>query len=122
VRTIIATPRRRWFQLSLRTLFVLVAMLGCALGWVGFQWQVVRQRSKMLTWIENRHVGSPAITTWTSPPDYMQDGQPLGIPWIRRLLGDQWHLTIMLRKDKFDSEEIDLVTRTFPEAAICIGE
>jgi hypothetical protein len=30
-------PNRRWFQVSLRTLFVLVTIVGACAGWVAYQ-------------------------------------------------------------------------------------
>ena len=40
-----ATPRRRWFRFSLRTLFVVVTVLGC---WLGYQLNWIRERHAVL--------------------------------------------------------------------------
>jgi len=37
-------PRRRWFRFSLRTLFVLVTLMGTFLGWLGVQLKWMRDR------------------------------------------------------------------------------
>jgi hypothetical protein len=36
--------RRIWFRFSLRTLFVLVTLFGCAMGWVAYSLNWIRQR------------------------------------------------------------------------------
>jgi hypothetical protein len=41
-------PRRRWFRFSLRTLFVLVTLLGCVMGWVVYSLSWIRQRDELL--------------------------------------------------------------------------
>jgi hypothetical protein len=39
-------PKRRWFQWSLRTLFVVVTLFGC---WLGYEWNWIRQRHALVT-------------------------------------------------------------------------
>jgi len=39
-----STPKRRWFRFSLRTLFVVVTVLGIWLGWNA---EIVRERTAM---------------------------------------------------------------------------
>ena len=41
-------PKRRWFRFSLRTLFVLVTIIGVAAGWVEQQLNWIRQRHTFL--------------------------------------------------------------------------
>jgi hypothetical protein len=37
-------PRRRWYQFSLRTMFVLVTVACVVLAWVGYSLNWIRQR------------------------------------------------------------------------------
>jgi len=37
-------PKRRWYQFSLRTMFVLVFLMSMPLAWVGYQLKWIRQR------------------------------------------------------------------------------
>jgi hypothetical protein len=45
----LAKPKRRWFRFSLRTLFLLVTVIAC---WLGWQVHVVQHRKAMLMQIE----------------------------------------------------------------------
>jgi len=38
-------PRRRWFQFRLRTLLVVVVLLGAACGYVAHEWRIVASRT-----------------------------------------------------------------------------
>ena len=40
-------PRRRWFQFRLRTLLIVVELLGAACGYVAHEAQVVRERTRL---------------------------------------------------------------------------
>lgn len=50
-----ATPRRRWFSFSLRTLFVLVTVLGVFLTWLGVQLKWIQDRKEALKWLADGH-------------------------------------------------------------------
>lgn len=41
--------RRRWFQFSLQTMFVLVMLVSIPLAWVGYSLSWIRQRHEALT-------------------------------------------------------------------------
>jgi hypothetical protein len=40
--------KRRWYQFSLRTMFVLVVVVSIPMAWVGFQFNWIRQRRQWL--------------------------------------------------------------------------
>jgi hypothetical protein len=42
-------PRRIWLRFSLRTLFVLVTLFGCAMGWIAYSLNWIRQRRELCT-------------------------------------------------------------------------
>jgi hypothetical protein len=43
--------KRRWFQFSLRTLLIGATLLAVACGYVGRQFEIVRERKSLLTWL-----------------------------------------------------------------------
>ena len=45
-------PRRRWLQFSLRTLMVLMLVLGCGFGWLAYEIKMVREQREAVTAIE----------------------------------------------------------------------
>ena len=77
-----AQPRRRWFRFafSLRTLFVVVTIFAC---WLGYHMNWIRQRHDALKWLDE-HASRGSNETplgWTSErPD---------LPWSLRILGEK---------------------------------
>ena len=47
-------PRRRWLAFSLRTLFVLMTVLGCLSGWIVYQYRIVRMRQEAMKALRTR--------------------------------------------------------------------
>lgn len=45
-------PKRRWFQLSLRTLLLLVLLASTVPGWVGMEWAQRRKEKLAIRWVE----------------------------------------------------------------------
>ena len=45
-------PRRRWLQFSLRTLMVLMLVIGCGFGWLAYQIKQARQQREAANVIE----------------------------------------------------------------------
>ena len=50
-------PRRRWFSYSLRTGFVLLTLLGMALGWVAVNLKWIRDRRAAAQWYYSKGCG-----------------------------------------------------------------
>jgi hypothetical protein len=42
-------PRRIWFRFSLRTLFVLITLFACTMGWIAHSLNWIRQRRELCT-------------------------------------------------------------------------
>ena len=68
-------PKRRWFRFSLRTLFVLVAIVSVPLGWVAYQYKWISDRHEALQWVVNGQ-----CCAWVLSPSE--------IPWRLRLFGE----------------------------------
>jgi hypothetical protein len=96
--------KRRWFRFSLSTLFVVVTIFGC---WLGYQLNWIRQRRLADEWIA------------ANPPQMLYDltYEPKSLPWSLRILGEQKRGQIVVStRDKARLEEIRAL---FPEANIC---
>ena len=78
--------KRRW-SFSLRTLFVVVTVFGC---WLGWQVKTVRDRSNTRYEIEARSAKIAAESVLGGSARVVRAGDPLAkLPWIRRALGDE---------------------------------
>jgi hypothetical protein len=97
-------------RISLRTLFLLVTLAGC---WLGWQRHVVRQReAARMTIVEGGG--------WIGAESFTPQPTRAGIPWLRRWLGDEAVLWIRLPGNASESE-IRLVESAFPEADVSVG-
>jgi len=111
-----ASPRRRWFRFSLRTLFVLVAVLGLSLVWLGMQLKWIRERSEARQWIDQHtsrmlHFG-----------DCKENERPF--PIGLRLLGEREVREIWLAESTMSNDDLEHVKRIaklFPEARVSVG-
>jgi len=112
-------PRRRWFNFSLRTLFIVVTALCC---WLGWEMSVVRSRQAALSRIKGNMAFS--VTTAQSYRERWPAGMSVPtlatIPLIRRLLGDEAVQEIVVHRwfQSFSEEELSRLTRAFPEAQL----
>jgi hypothetical protein len=116
-------PKRRWFAYSLRTLFVVVAVFAC---WLGWNVNVVRERQAVWREIvaekETRDRGLLELFShWGGaiPFPYfktIQEGSSTAarLSFIRRLLGDEPHTDIKRSRE----EDARRTMRYFPEATI----
>jgi hypothetical protein len=96
-------PKRRWFRFSLRTLFVLVTVVGVVAGWVAYQ----------LNWIRQRHIFfSKYVIAWTSTS--IPSDRPLQ-PWQLRLFGEKDKGIVNLT---VDNSRVAQARALFPELFI----
>jgi len=107
-------PRRRWFRFafSLRTLFVVVTVFGC---WLGYQLNWIRQRREFL--------GGPVPGSGVAHFGHFSAWQdrPVDAPWQLRLLGESG-CCIILSDYPRSSDENRRLKALFPEAAIAANE
>ena len=108
-------PKRRWLSWSLRTFFVAVTIVGISLGW---QLNLVRQRSDTLRWIVGN--GGLTVSVDEAVQHKMVSSRPNAtLPFFRKWLGDQEVFNIAI-EDESDPNLIwfSLTERQFPEANV----
>ena len=89
-------PKRRWFRFSLRTLLLLVVLIGIPLGWVGNRVNWIRQRRAFLQ-------GPSASPNVSLKPQ-------VDTPGMLWLFGESSHPIIWCRP-----EDVAEARRLFPE-------
>jgi hypothetical protein len=107
-------PKRRWFQWSLRTLFVVVTVCGC---WLGYELNWIQQRERFIAEQRSRIVEkSPdRVEPWweadraSGVPGFLGDRRYY---FVYVFVGDSEHLTAN------DLSQIERATSLFPEAGI----
>jgi hypothetical protein len=115
-------PKRRWFQWSLRTLFVVVTVFAC---WLGYELNSIRQRKQLLKSLQEDSQLSydPLRTIFVQKGKTTFNGMTLvetnrgDIPWYRRMLGDEGVVCIGL-PSKMTEDELRRYQNAFPEAYI----
>ena len=95
-------PRRRRFAFSLRTMFVVVALAGVLLAWIGF----------LLNWIRDRErfAATRALEYWRDPSDKSSVAAP-GCLW---LFGEPGRGALLV----LEPGDIEPDRRLFPEADV----
>ena len=93
-------PRRRWFQFGLRTMFVVVTVLGVPIGWVAHNLHWIRQRN---AW-RDPNSGAFRAPLVTNPPGRLGWFGETGEYYIELKNGTQ--------------EDVDKVQSLFPEARV----
>ncbi len=106
-------PKRRWFRYSLRTLFVVVTVFGC---WLGYELNWIRQRHELLA------EQSAIIQQLKLPPMPYFIVEPHGMLW---LFGEEGRGIVDLVLDGRDQNrspntenELERAKRLFPESAV----
>ena len=96
-------PKRRWFQWSLRTLFVVVTLVGCATGWVVYQINWIRQRSEFVASEKRIHErrGVAVTIAYTYPGK-----QPVRAPFMLWTLGETGFSDICVLADGIDTQRL----------------
>jgi Leucine-rich repeat (LRR) protein len=102
-----ATPKRRPFRFSLRTLLVLVTIASVGLGWLGLkvrqaqrEREVVEAIKKLngIAWYDYQFDSDDSLTDSPTPP---------GPAWLRKLVGDNFFANVAYCRFLLDSEVTD---------------
>lgn len=117
-------PRIRF---SLRTLLVLITVVGGVCGYVGWQWRIVEQRRALNH--ETREQVAQSLFLAAGPEDLRsinatyfraaEDSSPIELSWLRMRLGDEWQPWLLLPMDS-SPEKVANAKRLFPEAKIYV--
>jgi protein-S-isoprenylcysteine O-methyltransferase Ste14 len=110
-------PPRRWFRFSLRTLFVVVTLVGL---WLGYYLNWMQQRREARAWLDCQFIGGSFGPIQSDPSAF---------PWGLRLLSEERRSFILMRHEptehdwkKRPPEEylrlMEKVRRLFPEAEV----
>jgi hypothetical protein len=101
-------PKRRWLRFSLRTLFIVMTVVACLMGWQG---RIVAQRRIALRSLQAIRDGEIRIAHWN-------DDDSIGP--IRSFMGDKPVCWIGL-PETTNEDEIKRFVDLFPYAGISIG-
>jgi hypothetical protein len=112
--TIPDEPRRRWLRFSLRTLFVLVTVIAC---WLGWQVHVVQHRKAILKQIEADGGFFPDSFKYSTGIMMFRSGDyDYQISKTRRSLGDRPVHSIVFRRRLTAADRHAI--EAFPEAEL----
>jgi hypothetical protein len=112
----LTAAKHRWFRFSLRTLFVVVTVVCC---WLGWEFRFVQERKAALKAVHDHYDKMPGINGFgaISCPFLVaqtMNGHPPTIPAIRTCMGDRpvGFITVPLQS------EANSLKRLFPESEI----
>jgi hypothetical protein len=123
----------RWLRLrySLRTLFIVVTLLSVPLAWIGWQWWIVQERTRLLNRFTGTNSGSlsPPADAPLAADEYLYIKTDYtdsrwacvhGVDWvpsyIRKKVGDRPIMVIFLTKEF--AQEKEYYARVFSEANV----
>lgn len=112
-------PGRRWFRFSLRTMFVIVTVFAC---WIGWQTSIVRERKAALREARTTlQINVTTVADWMKfgPGIRPQSSRPSQVSFVRRWLGDEaiHSISIMEHMDGSDAAA-SRFKKVFPEAEV----
>ena len=110
-----AKPRRRWLSFSLRTLFVMVAMLALPLGYAARELGIARERLELIGLINGSVDG--AYTPGPSATDFDFDPARMSLSYLRTVSGDQYMYAFWLPGSASETDRRRFI-EAFPEAFV----
>lgn len=110
-------PKRRWFRFGLLTMFVVVTVFGC---WLGWQVNLIRQRGHEREWLKARHAAIYEVPYGVGlhgavvfPPATQH------IPWSLWIAGE---LPVkVIDSPSMTRSDLERIQRAFPEATVHVG-
>jgi hypothetical protein len=111
-------PKRRWFRFSLRTLFMLVTIIGVGYGVFLFlkEARLVYQRRQFVAKLEADAKSLKGLSDASAEPSPLKNPDRT-LPPIRRYLGDHSYSRIVL-PISYSQTDVDQAVALFPEAEI----
>jgi hypothetical protein len=104
--------KRRWFQFSLRSLLIFMAIVAIACAWLAHEAHAVQQRKSLRQWIEEGG-GTCVVNDLGS---HIPPGSKIEEPsLIRRWLGDETVRTVFLPR-KTSDRDLQRIKTWFPGA------
>jgi hypothetical protein len=110
------TPKRRWFRFSLGTMFVVVTLFGC---WLGWNLHLVREREKLLNMFaadDKMIVFTRSRFPFALPPPGIEAKPSMPLAW--RILGAEPIFQISCPLEERMTDKFGRVESLFPEALI----
>jgi hypothetical protein len=107
-------PKLRWFRFSLRTLFVVVVVLSMPLSWLGWNWQIVRERRDCIT---TAGVSHPNEDIWICELSARYEPAPFPRNW----LGDSLQTWIVVNSE-LGPDVYARIKHAYPEAKVVSRE
>jgi hypothetical protein len=92
-------PRRRWYQHSLRTLMVLMLVLGSGFGWLGMELKRAREQRKEVEAIEEM---GGQVADEPAPSGILRTA----VAWLSQLLGEDLS-SFRKRLSKMELKEVE---------------
>ena len=102
--------KRRWFRFSLRTLFVVVTVLGAGAGWVVYQLNWIRQRDAVL-----KREEIVFLTRLNPVPGQSWNSPPWPLAWFGAEAAGSPEF---LLPDTTPDEDVARIQRLFPETRV----
>jgi hypothetical protein len=112
--SVIATPKRRWFQFTLRRLFAVAKVAGVLFAWIACQLNWIMQRHEYMEPFRSLEWAGPATLPWGDND----------APWSLRIFGERGvytHWVAVADETSTDGQaEVERVRRLFPESRMCL--
>jgi hypothetical protein len=109
--------RRRWYQFSLRTLFVVVTLFSIPCAYVGWQAKIVAERKAWLRAYQQPGGWDHWPPKILALPTIDSGGRRPTLSGVRRWLGDEAEVVIFVH-EKESTEDLKAATALFPEAVV----
>ena len=111
--------KRRWYQFSLRTLFIFTAIVAIPYAYVGSQARIVRERRAMLSAVIDSGGGYRAYLPKEGTHEFIGDLELDEPPFLRRCFGDETITELWVRGPLEEDKRLQF-ERVFSDAGVNI--